>query len=107
MKLLRHKGAAGHVLNVWSYDAVRRVVRVKLSYGAAFPLDVEFLVCTHDAPVLGAFCISRKTDAWQVAPAVYSTHGAFRAASIHPHLPPDFLYLTGAPVAVDEALACL
>lgn len=106
MKLLRYKGSAGRVLNVWEYDAESRTVRVKVLYGSALPVDLEFTICTEKSPVVGAYCVTRKTDAWQVSPAAYTGSG-FKVQQLHPNVPVDFFYLWGAPTFIEEALASL
>lgn len=106
MKLLRYKGCAGRVLNVWEYDAEHRTVRAKVMFGSALPIDLEFTLCTEQNPRLGAYCVSRRTDAWQVSPAAYNGT-AFKVAPLHPNVPVDFFYLWGAPSFIEEALASL
>ena len=104
MRILRYSGFAGAVWDVWEIrDGILHLVLARPRGG---PIHTTVPVCSSKNPVEGAFVISRKTEGWQLAPAVYVGGYALRA-SVHPDVEAEFFMLSDAAAEAEDFLEAL
>ncbi len=104
MITLRPKGTGGAVWNIWSFNEATSSVRLRLVFGSALPVDVEVPVCSASRPKVGHYLISKRTEGWELASAIYIPGGWARGIPVHADVPIDFYWLSYPSMPDDAAL---